>query len=124
MRSIKGKNTKPELAVRRALTRLGVRYRIHPKTLPGRPDIAVIGAKKAIFVNGCFWHQHSSVKCFLRKVPRTNLDYWLPKLRRTKERDAENITDLRAAGWKCLIIWECEIHFEKKLERRLQRFLS
>lgn len=123
MRSIKGKNTKPELTVRRILTRLGFRYRIHPKTLPGRPDIALVGVKRAIFVNGCFWHQHTSSKCDLVKKPRTNLAYWTPKLRRTRQRDAENLADLRAIGWRTLVIWECETRNNSNLTNRIARFL-
>ncbi len=123
MRSIRSKNTKPELTVRRALTRLGFRYRIHPRALPGRPDIAFIGSRKAIFVNGCFWHQHRDPTCSLRKFPRSNLKYWKPKLKRNCERDLENLASLKAAGWKSLVLWECELGSNVALEKRLKTFL-
>lgn len=124
MRSIKSKNTKPELAVRRLLTQLGFRYRIHPRGVPGRPDIAFMRAKKAIFVNGCFWHQHQALHCKLRKYPKSNLRYWTPKLRRNSERDAEISANLSAAGWKSLVIWECQLNSAETLEKRLKRFLQ
>ncbi len=124
MRSIRSKNTGPELAVRRILTGMNIRYRLHPAKVPGRPDVALIGRKLAIFVHGCFWHQHSDPGCRLRKYPHSNLGYWAPKLRRNIERDAEHIASLMEVGWKTLVVWECEIADRKGLERRLKRFLK
>lgn len=123
MRQIRGKDTTPELAVRKLCRDLGyIGYRLHRKNLPGKPDIAWVGRKLAIFVNGCFWHGHDCAEG-LRK-PKTNRDYWIPKIKRTHQRDAENKAALHAAGWKTLVVWECEITEQKRLTRRLLQFLG
>lgn len=122
MRAIKSKNTKPELIVRAALTTLGHSYRLHPRSVPGRPDIACSGEKKAIFVNGCFWHQHRSTRCHLRRLPPSNLAYWAPKLARNVERDAANLKTLKSSGWRVLVVWECELTNTESLTHRLSRF--
>ncbi len=122
MRSIRGKNTKPEMTVRRMLTRLGFRYRIHPKGLPGRPDVAFIGSKKAIFVNGCFWHQHDG--CRRSHVPKSRQEYWTLKLARNVDRDREHTTALRDLGWQVAVIWECETDRADLLAKLLWDFLS
>ena len=124
MRAIKSKNTKPELHVRALLTRLGYRYRIHADGVPGRPDLAFIGRRKAIFVHGCFWHQHPSPCCPLRKKPLSNLSYWVPKLARNRERDASNLEALAEMGWQALEIWECELRDEKEVLKKVRAFLS
>lgn len=122
MRRIRGKNTSPELTVRKLCRELGFAgYRIHRKELPGRPDLAWIGRKLAIFVHGCFWHAHHCPEG-LRK-PKSNQQYWIQKIDRNKQRDAENIKNLRASGWKVLIIWECEIAGKNLLIQRLINFL-
>lgn len=105
MSRIKGKNTKPELFVRSILHSMGYRFRIHKKDLPGQPDIVLAKYKTVIFINGCFWHQHE--KCRRSNIPKTNKDYWIPKLKRVKERDKENYKTLKSAGWKVLVVWEC-----------------
>jgi DNA mismatch endonuclease (patch repair protein) len=122
MRAIRSKGTEPEMAVRRLVHRMGYRYRLHDHSMPGRPDMVFANRRRVIFVHGCFWHQHGS-DCGLTHVPRSNLDYWQPKLERNKERDAAHCKALRSAAWDVLIIWECEIT-KKGLERRIRRFLE
>jgi DNA mismatch endonuclease (patch repair protein) len=122
MARIRKTDTKPEMLVRRMLQALGYRYRLHRRDLPGNPDIVFASRKKLIFVHGCFWHQH---ECRLgTKQPHARPEYWLPKLKRNKERDARNLETLEAAGWKALIIWECELGDVKALERNLRKFLD
>jgi DNA mismatch endonuclease, patch repair protein len=121
MRRITGKDTSPELAVRRILFRLGYRYRLHRGDLPGKPDIVFAGRRKLIFVHGCFWHAHS---CQKAHQPKTNKAYWSPKLERNQERDARHLETLQAAGWDVLTIWECEVKDADSLERSLVRFMA
>jgi DNA mismatch endonuclease (patch repair protein) len=106
MRRIRKLDSGPELAVRRLAHHLGLRYRLYRRDLPGTPDLAFPKLRKAIFVNGCFWHQHSG--CRLARVPKTRLDYWLPKLERTARRDIASLSALDAVGWNALVVWECE----------------
>jgi DNA mismatch endonuclease (patch repair protein) len=113
---------KPELLVRRFVHRLGYRYRLHRKDLPGKPDLAFIGRKKAIFVHGCFWHQHA--ECREGRLPGTNLSYWGPKLKRNTERDLQSLKEFADRGWKTLVVWECEIVDEDALRARLLSFLA
>lgn len=124
MRAIRAKNTKPELAVRRLLNALGYRFRIHPRHLPGKPDIAFSKRKKAIFIHGCFWHQHPDPECRDARAPASNTEYWAPKLARTKQRDTEHEIALRREGWDLLVLWECELQSASNLRERLQRFLG
>ena len=121
MRRIKGKNTSPELAVRRMIFRLGYRYRIHRGDLPGKPDIVFGKLRKVIFVNGCFWHSHC---CQKAHHPKTNEAYWSPKLKRNKARDARHLEELRIAGWEVLTIWECQLNNMDSTEQRVIRFLK
>lgn len=122
MRRIRSKDTAPELAVRRLCRELGFTgYRIHRKDLPGKPDLAWIGRKLVVFVHGCFWHGHDCAEG-IRK-PKSNRDYWIPKIKRNQQRDSENIRALRRAGWKVLIVWECEVSDEGRLAKRLCRHL-
>ena len=121
MRSIRSKDTKPELAVRRQLRSEGlVGYRLHRKDLPGRPDIAFIGMRKAIFVHGCFWHGHDCREGARR--PRTRHEYWLPKIAGNRSRDERHRDELAAAGWKVMTVWECETQRED-LGTRLKAFV-
>jgi DNA mismatch endonuclease, patch repair protein len=122
MRRIRSKDTSPEMAIRRLVHSLGFRYRLHVGHLPGKPDLVFPGLKKIIDVRGCFWHQHRG--CLDAHVPRSRTDYWLPKLRRNKQRDKRNQRKLRAQGWDVLILWECESKSEKVLRRQLLRFLG
>ncbi|MBS5905279.1 MAG: DNA mismatch endonuclease Vsr [Acetobacteraceae bacterium] len=122
MRANKGKNTTPELAVRRLLHALGYRFRLHCRDLPGTPDIVFPGRCKAIQVHGCFWHQHEG--CRRATVPMTRRDYWLPKLARNRERDAEAERRLASLGWDTATVWECEVADSLRLIHRLQCFLG
>jgi len=124
MRRIKSKDTKPELIVRRLAHRLGFRYRLHRKDLPGKPDLVFGPKRKAIFVHGCFWHGHDDPACLDGRAPRSNQSYWLPKLTRNKERDFKSIAALEAAGWHVLVIWECETRDAGLLQNRLEDFLK
>lgn len=122
MAAIRGKDTKPEWIVRRLVSSLGYRYRLHVPTLPGKPDLVFHSRRKVIFVHGCFWHLHSG-GCGAR-LPKSRLEYWGPKLRRNKARDAEHQNALAKAGWKVLTIWECELSEPEQVARRLQHFLE
>jgi DNA mismatch endonuclease (patch repair protein) len=122
MRAVRSKDTQPELAVRSIVRSLGYSYRLHSKSLPGRPDIVVAGAKKAIFVHGCFWHGHNCKRG--ARVPKSNTDYWVTKISRNTQRDAQARRELRKRGWKILVIWECELKAAKPLLARVRRFLS
>jgi len=121
MRRIKSVDTSPELLVRRMLWHLGYRYRLHDKRLPGKPDIVFWGRKKVIFVHGCFWHQHYG--CADSKLPKSNTEYWHPKLRRNVERDARAVELLEAIGWRVLIVWDCQTR-DTNLHRVLTDFLG
>jgi len=124
MRAIRSKGMEPELLVRQAAHRLGYRYRLHGKGLPGKPDLVFSSRKMAVFVHGCFWHQHSDAACKVARKPKSNLEYWLPKLDRNVTRDAANTRLLEEAGWKVLTIWECETRDRMALEGRLTKFLG
>lgn len=115
---------KPEMAVRSLVHALGYRYRLHSKDLPGKPDLVFRSRKKIIFVHGCFWHQHDSVKCLDGRMPKSQLEYWKPKLDRNVERDQQNQQALQNAGWDVLTVWECEIKDQQKLEADIREFLD
>ena len=123
MSAIRSKGTKPELLVRQLLHRLGYRYRLHRKDLPGKPDIVFGSRRKAIEVRGCFWHQHPDPTCRDARPPSSNQDYWGTKLQRNIDRDAANLSALEEAGWSVLVIWECEVA-SPRLEDRLLDFLG
>ena len=112
MRSIKGEDTSPELAVRSYLHRKGLRFRVHRRDLPGTPDIVLPKHRAVVFVHGCFWHCHTEPSCPYAKKPKSNRAYWLPKLERTVARDAEHQVNLKTLGWRVFTIWECEISQE------------
>ena len=122
MRRIKGRDTTPELLVRRLAHAMGYRYRLHRKDLPGKPDLVFGPRRKVIFVHGCFWHQHKD--CRAGRVPESNTGYWAPKLRRNVERDAVAQAALEARGWEVLKVWDCETRDESALSRRLSEFLD
>lgn len=115
MSLIRSSNTKPEEYVRRYLFSRGFRYRKNDKRLPGKPDIVLPKYKTVIFVNGCFWHMHG---CSRSRLPKSNLSYWEPKIKRNIERDKQNYYDLESFGWKVIIVWECELK-KKIAEERL-----
>jgi DNA mismatch endonuclease (patch repair protein) len=106
MARIRSRDTTPEIEVRRALHAAGLRFRLNRKDLPGKPDIVLGGRRAAVFVHGCYWHQHG---CTLGHVPRSRLEYWGPKLRRNRERDAAAQAALREAGWHVEVVWECQV---------------
>ena len=108
MSGIKGKDTAPELAVRRFLHGQGFRYLLHVKSLPGKPDIVLPKYKTVIFVHGCFWHRHPG--CKYAYMPKSNSAFWLEKLEGNSRRDARSIEELAKRGWHCLVVWECEVN--------------
>lgn len=116
MSKIRGKDTKPELIVRKFLFANGFRYRLHPKVMKGRPDIVMKKYRTVIFINGCFWHGHD---CKAGHLPKSNLDYWIPKIKANIDRDIVNCEYLEKDGWRVITIWECELKKEKydKLEK-------
>ena len=123
MRRVKGRDTKPEMRIRRLLRAIGAPgYRLHRKDLPGRPDIAYIGRRRAIFVNGCFWHGHDCKRG--ARTPKTNVDYWSAKIARNKARDAAALDALASLGWRALVVWECEMKDESALADRLRAFIG
>ena len=125
MSRIRSKGMKPEMIVRRMTHAMGYRYRLHYKTLPGTPDLVFPGRRKAIFVHGCFWHQHSDPACKKARVPESNRDFWVAKFERNMVRDAESQSSLVEMGWDVLVIWECEIEREgEALAGRIDEFLS
>ena len=123
MAAIHSKDTKPEMIVRRGLWKRGFRYRLNHKRLPGHPDLVLRKYRTCIFVNGCFWHGHGaslnekgelvSDRCCC-KIPKTNRDFWVAKIRRNKERDKEEQRKLAAMGWHCITVWECELKPSKR----------
>ena len=120
MRAVPGRDTSAELKVRRLLRPIAPGYRLHRKDIPGNPDIAFLGAKKAIFVHGCFWHGHDCRRG--ARMPKTNTDYWRAKIGRNRARDARHLEDLAALGWRALVVWECELADETALVARLRVF--
>lgn len=112
MSQIRSKNTKPEEIVRKYLFSRGLRYRKNDKRYPGRPDIVLPKYKTAIFINGCFWHMHGGCSKFV--MPKSNIEYWKPKLERNKRNDIENKIALEKQGWKVIVIWECDLKKDKK----------
>jgi len=112
MGSIKAKDTKPEMIIRRGLHERGYRYRLHRKDLPGKPDIVFSRQKAVIFVNGCFWHKH---ECHLFRFPQTRKGFWLDKLTENFERDEINHCELKSLGWRILVIWECAVKGKTRL---------
>lgn len=124
MRAIRSGGTVPEMTVRRMVHAMGHRYRLHARDLPGKPDLVFRPRRKAIFVHGCFWHQHDDPACLDGRKPRSNTGYWDAKLARNVTRDRENQAKLRAAGWDVLVIWDCETRDTGALRARLEAFLA
>ena len=124
MSLIRGRNTKPELIVRRTVHSMGFRYRLHRRDLPGTPDLVFPGHKKVILVHGCFWHYHPDPRCTIAHLPKSRIDFWKSKLEGNRQRDKENIIRLQELGWKTLVIWECQVTEDKQLKYALHRFLQ
>jgi DNA mismatch endonuclease (patch repair protein) len=121
MRAVKGRDTAPEMIVRRLAHGMGYRYRLHRYDLPGKPDLAFSGRRAAIFVHGCFWHGHDCKRGARR--PKANAAYWEGKIAKNKARDAASLSRLKTLGWRTLVLWECELRDETRLCSRLRRFL-
>lgn len=124
MSAIRHKNTQPELVVRKIISGIGYRYRLNVATLPGKPDLVFRSRNRIIFVHGCFWHRHPSKKCALARLPKSKLDFWLPKLSGNAERDRRNLRLLRKMGWKVLVVWECQLRDKERLKNTLRSFLE
>lgn len=124
MSLIHGRNTRPEVSVRKALHRLGYRFRLHREDLPGRPDIVFGKRKKVIFVHGCFWHRHSDPGCNLARLPKSRLEFWEPKLTANVERDMRTMAALQKLCWNVSVVWECELRHSEQLENKLTKFLG
>ena len=122
MSRVKGTDTKPEMIVRRLVHRLGFRYRLHVRTLPGKPDLVFSGRRRVIFVSGCFWHRHRG--CSMCRLAKSRLKFWKPKLEENRKRDLRNQRKLKKDGWTLLVIWECQLSDVKRLEQRISRFFD
>lgn len=124
MSRIRGKDTKPEMVVRRLAHRMGYRFRLHRRDLPGTPDLVFVSRRKVIFVHGCFWHRHPSAECLLARIPKSRQEFWLPKLTANRARDLASEDRLRACHWGVLTIWECELRNIHEVAARLRDFLG
>ena len=122
MAAVRGKNTKPEMVVRRLAHAEGYRFRLHRRDLPGSPDLVFPSRRSVIFVHGCFWHRHEG--CQACTSPKDNHDYWQAKFERNKERDRQNLAALSEAGWRTMVVWECETRRPAELLPRLHGFLD
>lgn len=122
MSAVRGRDTKPEMIVRRLLFSMNYRYRLHRRELPGRPDVVFAGRRKAIFVHGCFWHRHPG--CRKATSPKTRSAFWTEKFDRNVERDRRVEERLAELGWRSLVVWECETGAPEELASRLKRFLD
>lgn len=123
MSRIRSKNTKPEIALRRALFARGYRYRTNYQKLPGKPDIVLPQYKTAIFVHGCFWHGHD-IGCIDSHIPKTNTSFWIKKIAKNKERDKKNIDQILLMGWKVITIWDCEIQQKGNMDNLIQKIVD
>ena len=122
MKANKGKDTKPELALRSMLHGGGYRFRVHGRHLPGTPDVVFGARRKVVCVHGCFWHSHPG--CRYATVPKTRADFWIPKLARNRERDTMNTISLVGMGWASMVVWECEMRDPERVRGRLSAFLG
>ena len=122
MRAIRCKDTEPEMVIRRMVHKLGYRFRLHRRDLPGKPDIVFPKLHSIIFVNGCFWHKHKG--CKYATVPKSNVAFWTEKLKRNVQRDKENIRALKKQGYRVNVLWECETTNIKRLNFKLRKFLD
>ena len=121
MRAVRSTDTRPELAVRKLAHAIRPGYRLHRKDIPGKPDLAWVGVKRAVFVHGCFWHGHDCARG--AREPKQNRDYWLAKITRNAARDRTNLAKLEALGWCVLVVWECELKELAEVRSRLESFL-
>lgn len=124
MALIRGKDTKPELLVRKIARSLGHKFRLHAADLPGKPDIVFPRLRKVIFVHGCYWHRHPHRNCPLARLPKSKLRFWIPKLTENRRRDVRNVAKLRRQQWGVCVVWECQLKNTVSLARRIERFLE
>jgi len=124
MSRVRNKDTAPEMVVRKLIYGMGYRYRLHGKDLPGRPDLVFRSRRRVVFVHGCFWHRHNDSTCKLSRLPKSRLEFWLPKLEDNRVRDYKNQTALKAMGWQSLVIWECQLKKPIPLARKIRSFLE
>jgi DNA mismatch endonuclease, patch repair protein len=123
MSLVRSKDTKPEMAIRRLVHKMGFRYRLHARDLPGSPDLVFPGRGKIIFIHGCFWHRHGT-NCKNTRWPKSKLDFWRPKLERNHQHDKIVCRELRRRGWRVLVVWECQLNNTQGLTRRIRAFLE
>jgi DNA mismatch endonuclease (patch repair protein) len=124
MAKVRGRDSKPEMVVRRLVHAMGFRYRLHDRRLPGSPDLVFPRLRKVIFVHGCFWHRHPDPGCKLARMPKSRLDFWRPKLQGNRERDVRHHAELEALGWQIFVVWECRMRDKEQLENDLRAFLT
>ena len=122
MALVRSEDTKPEMAVRRLVHGMGYRYRLHCRDLPGKPDLVFRSRRAVVFVHGCFWHRHED--CPLARLPKSKVEFWTVKLEGNRERDARKVAALKEAGWRVLVVWECELKDKELLAQRLRCFLD
>lgn len=124
MALVRARNTTPEKKVRAVVRALGHRYTLNNRSLPGTPDLAFRGQKKAIFVHGCFWHRHPNKRCKLARLPKSRLEFWLPKLQENRARDLRTQRELNRLGWRYIVVWECQLSHPDRIEARIRKFLG
>ncbi|WP_200915884.1 DNA mismatch endonuclease Vsr [Jeongeupia sp. HS-3] len=124
MGRVRSTDTRLEMVVRRLVHGMGYRYRLHRKGLPGKPDLVFTSRHKVIFIHGCFWHRHDDPTCRLARLPKSRLDFWLPKLSENKARDDRVQQRLADQGWATMTIWECQVRDTEALKRRIREFLD
>lgn len=122
MSRVRSRDMRPEMTVRRLVHRLGYRYRLHGKRLPGRPDLVFASRRRVIFVHGCFWHRHPA--CRQARTPKSRVQFWRTKLDRNRERDLANQRELLQMGWRFLVVWECELHDLESVKKQVICFLE
>ena len=122
MRRVRSRDTRPELRLRQIVRGLGYRYRTNRRDVVGQPDLVFVSRRRVIFLHGCFWHRHNCASG--RRVPKSRIDFWSAKFSRNVERDAHVRKMLRLAGWRALVVWECELRHPERVARRIQRFLD
>lgn len=122
MSRVRSRNTSPEMLTLHLARKLGYRFQLHSKNLPGRPDLVFVGRRKVIFVHGCFWHRHN--RCALARLPKSNQDFWASKFDQNRRRDASNRAALTRLGWTSLVIWECELRDPVKVMLKMLMFME